>query len=61
MGDQKEQPLRWQYFAKRNHKVSIITSKVSSETPFYKLVSGIETIGLEVLQNKHIRFSESFY
>ena len=48
------------YFAKRNHKVSIITSEVSSKTPFYKLATGIETVGLEVLQDKHIRFWKIF-
>ena len=40
------------YFAKRNHKVSIITSEPSSKTPFYKLSPDIETIGLEELHRQ---------
>ena len=46
---------------KRNHKVSIITSEVSSKTPFYKLATGIETVGLEVLQRQAHSFFGKFF
>ncbi len=49
------------HFIKRKHKVSIITSKLSLKTPFYKLSKGIEIIGLEELQIRENSIIKKFF